>query len=355
MALNRVFSLVFCAVIILAAPSFAQNADKALQRFDKDGDDRVSKKEWKQSGKSMRGFKKLDANSDGYVTREEFATLFGGGPKQEKATKPVMSSSQSMPKGDYQPSTGNDVIDKEAIDKETLCAISRSKKCSLDPAIKRGLFVTGLEPKFPDHLNCRGIDEFYAKDYTAVRNRTQLHGGIDMPVPWYTPMRFMADGEVVGNYEGFDSYRGREVIVRHSPEDTGIPLWIYSQYAHCDEQPKQQVGQRVKMGDIVCRTGNTGRGKNEVIQSSKRRPAIHFAIWYSKSPRYFPGKGKIIMENGHWMDPNAIFRKQLPLDSYSMRDLPEAEKKIPISVMVEDGELIPAATKLIWPYTCTRK
>ncbi len=64
---------------------------------------------------------------------------------------------------------------------------------------------------------------------------------------------------------------------------------------------------------------------------------------------------KIIPVGGIWVDPNALFRKKPPLDSYSMRALPQAEKKVPISVMVDDGELIPADTEIIWPHACSRK
>ena len=350
MPLIRTLFLSFCAFMVLSGSSFAQGAEEALKRFDKDGNGQVSRGEWEKSGKPMKGFKKIDKNDDGILTFQEIEARFGGGRSSNtnQSAEPAQSSGAKT-------SPGNDRIEKDAIDMETLCAISRSKKCGLDLAIKHGLFETGLKPRFPDHLNCRGIDEAWAIDYTAVRHRPQLHGGIDMPAPWYTPMHAIADGEVVANYVGYDSYRGREIILRHSPQDTGIPLWIYSQYAHCHEQPKQQIGQRIKMGEILCPTGNTGRGKNEMIQSSKRRPAIHFAIWYSTSPQYFYGEAKIIPKEGRWMDPNALYRKKLPLDSYAMKALPEAEKQVPISVMVEGGELIPADTKIIWPYACSRK
>jgi hypothetical protein len=55
------------------------------------------------------------------------------------------------------------------------------------------------------------------------------------------------------------------------------------------------------------------------------------------------------------MDPVALFRKKLPLDTASMKALPGAEKQVAISIMFDDGEVFPANTKIVWPYTCTRR
>jgi hypothetical protein len=45
------------------------------------------------------------------------------------------------------------------------------------------------------------------------------------------------------------------------------------------------------------------------------------------------------------MDPNVLYRKQLPLDSGSMKALTATEKMVPISVMLDDGTVFPAAKK----------
>ncbi len=245
---------------------------------------------------------------------------------------------------------------KADLDEETLCGIGRLRRCDAAVAIKRGLFETGLRPLFPDDLKCRGIDEQWAISYTKKRGREAYHGGIDMPVPFGTPMIAAAAGTVVGKYRGERSFRGMEITLRHSPEDTGLPVWIYTQYAHFDEMPAQEVGQRVRMGDVLGPTGNSGITSGRAKRAGReRRPAIHFAVWFSTNPNYVDLRGRIIPVDGRWMDPNALFRKQLPFDSHSMKALPKAEKKVPISVMVDDGELVPANTKIIWPYPCKRK
>ena len=117
--------------------------------------------------------------------------------------------------------------------------------------------------------------------------------------------------------------------------------------------PEHEVGQHVRIGEVLGPTGNSGIDRTGQ-QSTHRRLAIHFTVWYSANPLYFAGRRKIIPVDGQWMDPNALYRNKSPFDSYSMKALPEAEKRVPISVMLEDGQTIPADTKIVWPYTCAR-
>lgn len=175
-----------------------------------------------------------------------------------------------------------------------------------------------------------------------------------MPAPWGTPILAVAAGTVVGKFRGDGSYRGIEIVLRHSSEETGIPIWIYTQYTHFSEMPKLEIGQRVRMGEILGPTENSGVGRKGG-QSRKRRPAIHFGAFYSTSGQYAVIHDRVIPVDGHWMDPVTLFRKKLPLDSYSMKALPETEKQVSISVMLDSGKVIPADSKIIWPYTCTRK
>jgi len=242
-----------------------------------------------------------------------------------------------------------------AIDPVTRCAIGRWPNCDVKQAIALGLFETGLSPSFPENAKCRGIDEGYAISYTAKRPKEAYHGGIDIPAPWGTPMIAVAAGTVVGKFLGENSARGIEIVLRHSPEDTGIPLWIYTQYGHFSEMPKLEIGQRVRMGENLGPTGNSGIAPLTGRQSGTRRPAIHFGVFFSTSQLYADIRDTIIPVQGHWMDPVALFRKKLPLDTASMKALPEAEKQVAISIMFDDGEVFTANTKIVWPYTCTRR
>ncbi len=336
--------ILLSGIVILGSTGISHAQDRAsrvIMKNDKDGDGKISGEEWhRRPGR----FRKIDTDEDGYLSLEELRARFGGQGKKA-----------SDAGAEHKPATGDRRTTRDALDRATLCGVGRGRRCGgMKPAIARGLFETGLRPRFPDNLACRDIDEHYAISYTYKRDREAYHGGIDMPAPWGTPMIAAASGTVVAKYRGERTRRGVEIILRHSPEDTGIPLWIYTQYAHFDAMPKQVVGQRVRMGEILGPTGNSGIGRRGV-QSSRRRPAIHFAVWYSTGPQYVVLRKKVIPVNGHWMDPNALFRKILPLDSDAMKALPAAEKQVSISVMLDDGEAIPADTKIVWPYRCKRR
>jgi murein DD-endopeptidase MepM/ murein hydrolase activator NlpD len=249
---------------------------------------------------------------------------------------------------------GGGRVKGESIDRFTKCAMGRFRKCNADQAVARGLFETGLRPVFPAGLTCRRIDEGYAIDYAGKRNRQVYHGGIDMPAPRGTPIIAAAAGTVVGKFRGEHSFRGIEIVLRHCPEDTGIPLWIYSQYSHFSKMPKLEIGQRVRMGEVLGPTGNTGIGRHG-RQSRRRRPAIHFGVFYSTSDKYAVIRDRVIPVDGRWMDPVALFRHALPLDTDAMKSLPEAEKQVPIAVMLAGGKVIPENARIVWPYMCTHR
>ncbi len=165
----------------------------------------------------------------------------------------------------------------------------------------------------------------------------------------------VADGMVVGKYRGEKSYRGMEIILRHGPKDTGLPVWIYTQYAHFDALPGLKVGQRVRMGEALGPTGNSGKQLEKIGRLNRsRRPAIHFAVMFSASEQYVALRRGIIPVHGRWMDPNALYREKPPFDSQAMKALPEAEKKIPVAIMFDDGTVYPEDTRIVWPYTCER-
>jgi hypothetical protein len=279
-------------------------------------------------------------------------------------------------------------VGKVQIDRTSLCAIGRGPQCSIKTAIARGLFQTGLRPQFAPGARCRDIDEHYAIDYTYKRGRENYHGGIDMPAPFGTPIVAAAAGTVVAVYDGTRGYRGKEIILRHTPEDTGIPLFIYTEYAHMQRTPKFTPGDRVRMGETLGPTGNTGitpgrkrgggrraarmgnggkMGGGMMAEAGSRRgggvrrgdghgnrrPAIHFAVFFTANPHYAALPTVVVPADSYWMDPVALYRGKPPFDSASMKALPANEKRVPIPYMLADGSVHPAGSKLIWPYLCT--
>ncbi len=316
-------------------------------RSDADGDDLLDRTEWNRRG----NFDKMDTDGDGYLSFEEVLAMYY--PPSGKGM-----ISYDRPPGEVSeessPTVAESLIDVSGFDEDFLCAIARSRGCDIDLAINRGFFETGLRPLFPEDADCFAIDDGYAMDYSFKRNRRNYHGGIDIPAPYGVPMLAIADGTVVAVYGGAYSKRGKEVVLRHSPEDTGLPLWIYSQYSHLDELPDFEIGQRIRMGGIIGPTGNSGLGGRGGGQSKKRRPGIHFGMWYSEKPEFADYEDKIVPDDGYWMDALAIYRQTLPVDSESLRGLPDEEKFVSIPVIYPDGATEPEETKLIWPYACTR-
>lgn len=275
-------------------------------------------------------------------------------------------------------------VGKNEIDKTSLCAIGRKPPCSIKIAVARGLFQTGLQPRFAREARCPDIDEHYAIDYTYKRGREAYHGGIDMPAPFGTPIVAAAAGTVAGVYGGRGSFRGIEIILRHAPQDTGIPLYIYTVYGHLQSTPKLSVGDRVRMGEALGPTGNSGitggrrgggsrrgGGGDRLNRGGSlgggfaggrggggrgsRRPAIHFAVYFSANPKYAALPSIVIPADAYWMDPVALYRGRPPFDSNSMKALPAKDKQVPIPYMLADGSVHPAGNKLIWPYACTRR
>ncbi|MAN79989.1 MAG: hypothetical protein CMM77_12895 [Rhodospirillaceae bacterium] len=328
------FVLLGCLLAVFTPPAQGQDkAAKIMGDMDADGDGRISAEEWQRKPKR---FKRLDTDGDGFLTMAELRARFGG--------------------GDAAPAVGavDGRISPEEIGPETLCAIGRPRRCDIRIAVKRGLFETGQIPRFPDGLDCRGIDEAWAIDYSRKRTRQNYHGGIDMPAPFGTPMLAVADGVVVSVYKGEKSYRGIEINLRHSPDDTGLPMWVWTQYAHLDKLPDLKLGDRVVRGQNLGPTGNSGISPGKSGRGDGyRRPAIHFAAWFSDSPKFAETRDKVIPLNGQWMDPLALWRGEPPFDSAALRTLPEDAKIVPIAVVTADGATVPAGARITWPYACT--
>jgi hypothetical protein len=331
----------------------AGKRDRVARDFrnaDTDGDRKLSRTEWNRRG----NFNRLDKNGDGFLSLEEVRALYKGHDDKDYGWPP---KGMQTPAAEIDSSVKADRVGRDALDNETLCGIGREMNCDIDPQKKRGLVETGTGPRFPDTAECPSIDDYWAMDYGSKRNRQSYHGGIDVPVPWGTPTLAVAAGSVVAKYESHQSKRGTEVVLRHSPEQTGLPMWTYSAYGHMDAMPDLKIGQRVEMGQVIGPTGNSGvsaKGSKGSGQSTTRRPAVHLAMFYSKANTYSESNDTIIPVDGYWLDPMAFYRQKGPFDTPSVKALPEAEKDVPIPVLFDDGTTFPADTKLVWPYACKR-
>ena len=324
--------LLVSGAVTLPAAYAQKSAAMVIERLDANGDGKISRKEWRKK----RIFDEVDLDSDGYVSRQELMIRFGEAANDGGA---VQNHPEDRP------------------DPITMAAIRRGKFDDVAHLKARGLFETGLKPVWDKGVVCRDIDHWYAKDYSDVRPKEAYHGGVDIPAPFGTPVLAAMSGEVVALYEGTHNPRGIEVVLRHTPEESGLPYYLYSRYTQFETMPQLTKGQRVKMGEVIGTTGNTGVLGCElkgIPCRGSRRPVLHFDILYTKSEKYFDTGTILVPFEAHWMDPNALYRKKLPVNSESMLTLPEAGKRVPISYMLESGEFVPADTRMIWPYSCRK-
>jgi len=221
-----------------------------------------------------------------------------------------------------------------------------SKNVAIQKA--RGVIETGLYPEFNKAANCPEIDsEKWAIDYSYKRKKKALHKGVDIPQPRGTPIRAVAEGVVVGRFLNEGNKKGIEIMLRHTQEQTGLPFWTYSQYTHLQEMSSLPIGTKVRMGDRIGNTSNTGKMGKRV-----RRDALHFAILYSTYPEWSNDGVVVTPKDGYFMDPNAFYRLEPPYNSPSLSGLSADQKSVPVPFMRNDGTFEPSDTKRIWPYPC---
>lgn len=93
----------------------------------------------------------------------------------------------------------------------------------------------------------------------------EFHTGIDISVPLGTEIKATADGIVV--FSGYNGGNGNVVMLKHGYGYTTI-------YAH-NKQNFVKTGQRVKRGDVIAISGNTG---------STTGAHLHYEIWQNNKP-----------------------------------------------------------------------
>jgi|SaaInlV_150m_DNA_6_1039752.scaffolds.fasta_scaffold24032_1 murein DD-endopeptidase MepM/ murein hydrolase activator NlpD len=243
-------------------------------------------------------------------------------------------------------------VTEGAITPELLLMVGQVERGRMYTAVAiqeaRGVRETGLQAAFIGDARCPRIDsEKWAIDYSQKRPFPALHKGVDIPQPSGTPILAIADGTVIGKFENRDNRKGIEIMLRHTPEQTGLPFWVYSQYTHLREMSPLPIGATVEMGQEIGKTSNTGKSGRNV-----RRDALHFALLYSAHREWTREHMFIIPKDGRWMDPNAFYRRTPPYDSDSLAALPAGEKETPVPYLNARGVAVPPDTKRIWPYRC---
>lgn len=238
-------------------------------------------------------------------------------------------------------------------DREIIGAFS-PVRANLSDMEKRGFIATGLTAVYPDAANCLPIVSPFASstrhDGTPRSTRffDGLHGGADIAAPGGTPLLAIADGTVVHMHEG-ENIGGISLFLQHSPQDTGLPVWLYTEYKHLREMPPLRPGQRVRMGEKIALVGNTGTTGGRAYGAAGFYH-LHWTAFYSRTSDYTAGR-LFVPEGARWLDPLAVFLRE-SLDSRSIGDLPSDRKKVRIAYRTADGRVVPGDARIIWPIAC---
>ncbi len=243
-------------------------------------------------------------------------------------------------------------ISPEKISEDVFKMVGKNNNENKNDAVeiqkRRGVIITGTSPSFPLGIKCPLIDsEKWAIDYSHKRRGAALHKGIDIPQPKGTPVLATASGTVVGKFINANSRKGIEIVLRHMPEQTGLPFFTYTQYTHLLELPSIPIGAKVRIGDEIAKIWNTG-----VMGRRIRRSALHFAVFYSESPNWTNSGRFFAPQNGYFMDPVSFFSETGPYESKEVKSLPRRAKSITIPYQLNDGTRYPSNAKRIWPFAC---
>jgi hypothetical protein len=83
-----------------------------------------------------------------------------------------------------------------------------------------------------------------------------------------------------------------------------------------------------------------------------REPHLHLTVYFGKSSKFFLTHDFLVPDEGHYIDPIALFRGRMPIDTHAMRALSGEDKQVRIAYRLRTGETVPPDAKIIWPFDC---
>ncbi|URJ29941.1 murein DD-endopeptidase MepM [Blochmannia endosymbiont of Camponotus sp.] len=119
--------------------------------------------------------------------------------------------------------------------------------------------------RFPTLKPFRISSNFNLSRLNPVTGQVSPHAGVDFAVPIGTPVFSVGDGEVI--VSTYSKIAGNYITIRHS-------CHCVTRYMHL-KKLLVMTGQKVKRGDSIALSGNTGRSTG---------PHLHFEIWVNHRP-----------------------------------------------------------------------
>lgn len=221
---------------------------------------------------------------------------------------------------------------------------------------------TGLTPVFPEGFRCASISSPFASRFDGAGNRRNpsihggKHGGVDIGFQVGHPEVAMADGEIIakGPAEGDGAQmEGIFLWMRHSPQDTGLPFWVFNKYQHLKELPSLEVGSRIKAGDVVALGGDTGTYSRKFGVSL---PHLHVSTFIAEQGdfRVLGRDANLVkVEDSLHVDMMALFVKGITLETAKENpSYTNIEKTLQVAVVDSLGGRSDANAKIVWPVVC---
>ena len=148
----------------------------------------------------------------------------------------------------------------------------------LDTSPEPGAPIQGPGQDAPPGKYIYPVRGFPVTDVRKWRSSTRFHHGIDVGCPTGTPVYAANDGTVVySSAEGTGGY-GNLIEIQH-------PDGILTKYAHLDRYVARS-GQKVKRGQLIAYSGDTGIGSGPHLHWEIRKPSGD-----SIDPEGLPGSG----------------------------------------------------------------
>lgn len=236
-------------------------------------------------------------------------------------------------------------------------AAQNSKEGPARAGFGRSLPAPGLSVTFHDGAACPPIASPYGSPtrYDGSLRKTGgaegLHGGIDLTLEEGTPLLAAAPGRVFAKGEG-NMMEGIFLWLLHLPDDTGLGFPFLTKYQHLLEPSPLSVGQAVRLGQAVARSGRTGTVGGHY--GSRGYPHLHLTVRVPTDngvARLVAGDEFRIVEDSLLVDPLTMYVPGLarPAEAAS---LPEDRKKLAVAHMNARGEVRPAEARAVWPVAC---
>lgn len=219
--------------------------------------------------------------------------------------------------------------------------------------------ASNLRVVFPSDFDCDPISSPFASPtrYDGISRRGDrnagLHGGIDISLKAGTPLLAVADGEVIALGEG-GALEGIYIWLRHTPNDTGSPYFVFSKYQHLSVLPTLKVKDRVKAGEVIGLSGATGTTGYQFGFGPSGYAHLHLSTFYGPSEQYeIKGMyGSLVSARDAQLDDPLILYLDDFSDLSAIRSRSDERKTVSPGVVSNDGRIHPAGRKVVWPVSC---